>query len=145
MNLSGESVQPAMAFYKVTLPEVICVHDELDLEFGVLRLKVGGGTAGHNGLKSMVQQCGGNDFVRLRMGIAHPMRLPCRFRVGPKRRIDRLQFVGVHRAFAMKSQGTGFRDLRGEGLRVAEQKIPCVNAALAGFGSGQGHGFAGAT
>lgn len=72
MNLSGESVQPAMAFYKVGLPQVICVHDELDLEFGVVRIKVGGGTAGHNGLKSMVQHCGGNDFLRLRVGIGRP-------------------------------------------------------------------------
>jgi PTH1 family peptidyl-tRNA hydrolase len=72
MNLSGESVQPAMAFYKVPLAQVLCVHDELDLEFGVLRIKAGGGTAGHNGLKSMVQHCGGNDFLRLRVGIGRP-------------------------------------------------------------------------
>jgi PTH1 family peptidyl-tRNA hydrolase len=72
MNLSGESVQPAMAFYKVELPQVVCVHDELDLEFGVVRVKVGGGTAGHNGLKSMVQRCGGNGFLRVRVGIGRP-------------------------------------------------------------------------
>ncbi|MCA9536317.1 MAG: aminoacyl-tRNA hydrolase [Myxococcales bacterium] len=72
MNLSGESVQPAMAFYKVDLEHVLCVHDELDLEFGVVRLKVGGGTAGHNGLKSMVQRCGGNGFARVRVGIGRP-------------------------------------------------------------------------
>ena len=50
MNLSGESVQAAMRFFKVPLGQVVCVHDELDLEFGVVRIKVGGGTAGHNGL-----------------------------------------------------------------------------------------------
>ncbi len=72
MNLSGESVQPAMRFFKVPLEHVVCVHDELDLEFGVTRLKVGGGTAGHNGLKSMVSHCGGNGFVRLRVGIGRP-------------------------------------------------------------------------
>lgn len=72
MNLSGESVQPAMTFYKVDLPHVLCVHDELDLEFGVVRIKVGGGTAGHNGLKSMVQRCGGNGFLRCRVGIGRP-------------------------------------------------------------------------
>ncbi|MCA9576223.1 MAG: aminoacyl-tRNA hydrolase [Polyangiales bacterium] len=72
MNLSGESVQPAMTFYKVPLERVLCVHDELDLAFGVVRIKVGGGTAGHNGLKSMVQRCGGNGFVRVRVGIGRP-------------------------------------------------------------------------
>ena len=72
MNLSGESVQKAMAFYDVPVERVLVVHDELDLEFGDLRIKVGGGTAGHNGLRSMVQHCGGNDFNRLRFGIGRP-------------------------------------------------------------------------
>ncbi len=74
MNLSGEAVQAAMRFFKVPLDQVLCVHDELDLEFGVVRLKVGGGTAGHNGLRSMVEHCGGADFVRCRMGIGRPER-----------------------------------------------------------------------
>jgi len=74
MNLSGESVQAAMRFFKVPLGQVVCVHDELDLEFGVVRIKVGGGTAGHNGLRSMVEHCGGSDFVRCRMGIGRPQR-----------------------------------------------------------------------
>lgn len=72
MNLSGESVQAAMKFFKVGLSDVVVVHDELDLAFGDLRLKVGGGTAGHNGLKSMLQHCGGDGFVRLRVGIGRP-------------------------------------------------------------------------
>ncbi|KPK54300.1 MAG: hypothetical protein AMJ63_03660 [Myxococcales bacterium SG8_38_1] len=72
MNLSGESVQAAMRFFKVPLEQVVCVHDELDLEFGVVRLKIGGGTAGHNGLRSMVQHAGGPDFVRCRVGIGRP-------------------------------------------------------------------------
>ena len=74
MNLSGEAVQAAMRFFKVPLGRVLCVHDELDLDFGVVRLKVGGGTAGHNGLRSMVEHCGGPDFVRCRMGIGRPDR-----------------------------------------------------------------------
>lgn len=72
MNLSGESVQAAMKFFKVSLPEVIVIHDELDLPFGDNRIKVGGGTAGHNGLKSMLQHCGGDGFARLRIGIGRP-------------------------------------------------------------------------
>jgi len=74
MNLSGKAVQAAMQFFKVPLDRVLCVHDELDLEFGVVRLKVGGGTAGHNGLRSMVEHCGGADFVRCRVGIGRPDR-----------------------------------------------------------------------
>ena len=74
MNLSGESVQAAMRFFKVPTAQVVAVHDELDLEFGVVRMKAGGGTAGHNGLRSMVQHCGGPDFVRCRVGIGRPAR-----------------------------------------------------------------------
>ncbi|MGB9341567.1 MAG: aminoacyl-tRNA hydrolase [Polyangiales bacterium] len=74
MNLSGESVQAAMRFFKVPVDQVLCVHDELDLEFGVVRIKVGGGTAGHNGLRSMVEHCGGPGFVRCRVGIGRPNR-----------------------------------------------------------------------
>jgi PTH1 family peptidyl-tRNA hydrolase len=72
MNLSGESVQAAMKFFKVALADVVVIHDELDLAFGDNRIKVGGGTAGHNGLKSMLQHCGGDGFARLRMGIGRP-------------------------------------------------------------------------
>jgi PTH1 family peptidyl-tRNA hydrolase len=72
MNLSGESVQAAMKFFRVSLKEVVVIHDELDLAFGDDRIKVGGGTAGHNGLKSMLQHCGGDGFTRLRVGIGRP-------------------------------------------------------------------------
>ncbi len=72
MNLSGESVRPALAFYKLPLERLLVVHDELDLPFGVVRLKVGGGTAGHNGLKSLVRHLGGGDFTRVRVGIGRP-------------------------------------------------------------------------
>jgi PTH1 family peptidyl-tRNA hydrolase len=72
MNLSGESVRPAMDFFKVPLDRVLVVHDELDLRFGTCRLKVGGGAAGHNGLKSVTQHGGGNGYLRLRMGIDRP-------------------------------------------------------------------------
>lgn len=72
MNRSGESVQQAMHFYKVPLERLIVIHDELDLEFGDMRIKVDGGTAGHKGLKSIVNQCGGRGFTRLRIGIGRP-------------------------------------------------------------------------
>ena len=75
MNLSGESVQAAMAFFKLKVSNVIVVHDELDLDFGELRLKVGGGAGGHNGIKSITQHVGA-DFVRLRFGIGRPQGMP---------------------------------------------------------------------
>jgi PTH1 family peptidyl-tRNA hydrolase len=71
MNLSGQSVQPAAAFFKVPIQNVIVVHDEVDLPFAVLRLKVGGGHAGHNGIRSLVQAMG-PDFARLRVGVGRP-------------------------------------------------------------------------
>lgn len=72
MNLSGQSVQPAAAFYKVAPSEIVVVHDELDLPFGQVRLKAGGGDAGHNGLRSITQRLGTNGYTRVRVGIGRP-------------------------------------------------------------------------
>lgn len=72
MNLSGTSVQPAMAFYKIPLSQVIVVHDELDLPLGQVRLKLGGGAGGHNGLRSITASVGA-DFLRVRAGIGKPV------------------------------------------------------------------------
>ena len=72
MNLSGETVQPAAQFFGVEPEGVVVVHDELDLPLGRLKVKVGGGHAGHNGLRSMVAELGSRDFVRLRVGIGRP-------------------------------------------------------------------------
>ena len=71
MNLSGNSVVKAMQFYKLKPEQVIVFHDELDLAPGRLRMKLGGGHAGHNGLRSIMQHIGPN-FMRGRMGIGHP-------------------------------------------------------------------------
>lgn len=72
MNLSGKSVQAAAAFFKLTPKEVVVIHDELDLPFGRLKLKFGGGEAGHNGLRSISQLLGTKDYFRIRMGIGRP-------------------------------------------------------------------------
>jgi PTH1 family peptidyl-tRNA hydrolase len=69
MNLSGKSIMQALQFYKVPLANLIVVHDELDLPFGVARLKNGGGHGGHNGLRSIMENLGKGDFIRLRIGI----------------------------------------------------------------------------
>ncbi len=71
MNESGRSVGEAARFYKVELGQIIVFHDELDLAAGKLRVKVGGGNAGHNGLRSITAHLG-NDYRRVRLGIGHP-------------------------------------------------------------------------
>lgn len=71
MNLSGQSVIQAMQFYKTPLENVIVFHDELELDPGKLRVKQGGGHAGHNGLKH-IDQSVGKDYWRIRLGIGHP-------------------------------------------------------------------------
>jgi PTH1 family peptidyl-tRNA hydrolase len=72
MNLSGRSVQQTLHFFKLELGALVVVHDELDLPFGTLRIKQGGGTAGHRGLGSIAECCGGTGFCRLRVGIGRP-------------------------------------------------------------------------
>lgn len=72
MNLSGESVIPFANYFKVPKEHILIVHDELDLPFGTIAYKNGGGLAGHNGLKSIAGQFGDNNFRRLRMGIGRP-------------------------------------------------------------------------
>ena len=72
MNLSGESVQPLCQFFKITPQEILVLHDELDLPFGQIQFKKGGGLAGHNGLKSMAKCLGNQDFFRMRIGIGRP-------------------------------------------------------------------------
>lgn len=72
MNESGRSVQPALTFHKIAPTNLLVVHDELDLPFGQVRLKVGGGHAGHNGLRSIMAHVGTGDFIRLRVGIGRP-------------------------------------------------------------------------
>ncbi len=71
MNESGRAVGEAMRFYKLPLGDVIVIHDEIDLKAGVIRVKKGGGNAGHNGLKSISAHAG-NDYVRVRLGVDHP-------------------------------------------------------------------------
>ncbi len=72
MNESGESVQAAVSFYKLATQDITAFHDELDLVAGKVRVKCGGGAAGHNGLRSMDRMLGSNDYWRVRMGIGHP-------------------------------------------------------------------------
>ena len=72
MNESGRSVGPARGALKVPLERVLVVHDEIDLPFGEIRTKAGGGAAGHNGLKSLRDGLGSGDFPRVRVGVGRP-------------------------------------------------------------------------
>jgi PTH1 family peptidyl-tRNA hydrolase len=72
MNDAGRSVGPARGHYKVPLERVLVLHDEIDLPFGDVRSRVGGGLAGHNGLKSLKRDLGSPDFARVRIGVGRP-------------------------------------------------------------------------
>jgi len=74
MNESGTSIQAAAAFYKVAPEDVVVVHDDVDLEVGRLQARLGGGLAGHNGLRSIASRVGSQDFLRLRIGVGRPGR-----------------------------------------------------------------------
>jgi PTH1 family peptidyl-tRNA hydrolase len=72
MNVSGPPIAALRNFYKIPNERVIVVHDELDLQFGTVRLKLGGGDNGHNGLRSVTASLGGRDYYRIRIGIGRP-------------------------------------------------------------------------
>ena len=74
MNDSGASIQGAAAFFKLPVGQVLVVHDDVDLETGRLQARLGGGLAGHNGLRSIAQRLGSRDFLRLRVGVGRPGR-----------------------------------------------------------------------
>jgi PTH1 family peptidyl-tRNA hydrolase len=76
MNLSGFALARAAQFYAVDLENILVVHDEIDLDFGIVRLKQGGGHGGHNGLRSIMEQLGKGDFARLRMGVGRDPNKP---------------------------------------------------------------------
>lgn len=72
MNISGLSVAKLMSFYKILPSEVLVIHDEIDLEFGKIKLVSGSGDAGHNGVKDIIRALGTKDFYRLRFGVGRP-------------------------------------------------------------------------
>lgn len=86
MNRSGFAVAALARFYRIAPAEILVVHDELDLKPGDVRLKLGGGNAGHNGLRDIVAQLGTGEFWRLRLGIGHP-------REDPEARIEVVDYV----------------------------------------------------
>ncbi|WP_026688691.1 aminoacyl-tRNA hydrolase [Alteribacter aurantiacus] len=73
MNLSGEAVAPLMNFYKMTPEDLLVVYDDLDLAPGKIRLRQKGGAGGHNGIKSLIQHLGTDEFKRIRIGVGRPV------------------------------------------------------------------------
>lgn len=72
MNTSGGPVQRALRFYGLTLDDLVVVYDDIDLDAWVVRLKRGGGPGGHNGVRDIINRCGGRDFLRVRIGVGRP-------------------------------------------------------------------------
>ena len=72
MNLSGEAVRKVVDFYKTGIEDLVVIHDDLDLAFGSLRIKRWGGDGGHQGIRSIIDSLGGNNFLRLKVGIGRP-------------------------------------------------------------------------
>ncbi len=75
MNNSGMAVSLLLSYYKVNPEDIIVVHDELDLPLGKIQIRFGGGTAGHNGLESIIETLGTDKFLRIRMGVGKPMKV----------------------------------------------------------------------
>ena len=73
MNLSGEAVRRVMTFYKIPVSDVVVFHEDMDIEFGKIKAKTGGGAGGHNGIKS-IDACVGNGYKRVRIGTSHPQK-----------------------------------------------------------------------
>lgn len=72
MNLSGETLNPLLSYFKISVEDTIVIYDDLDLDPGVIRIRLGGSTGTHNGVKDLVRCLPSADFIRLRLGIGHP-------------------------------------------------------------------------
>jgi len=105
MNLSGRAVAQVLRFYKLDVADLLVIHDELDIPLGRMRLKMGGGLAGHNGLKSIAAETGSQDFARLRLGIGRP-----------EGKMDVASYV--------------LQDFRGEEREVVDKVLPASVAAV---------------
>ncbi len=118
MNLSGEAVQRATQFFKIELNEIVVVHDELDLDFGAVVFKQGGGLAGHNGLKSIAELMRSTEFLRLRIGIGKPVHGSVSNHV-----LSPFSEDGVDLAKILKYSATALEELVNKGYVVAAQNF----------------------
>ena len=138
MNLSGDCVQPAAAFLKVVPADIVVVHDELDIPWRDVRLKVGGGHAGHNGLRSIIQRLGTPDFARVRVGIGKP---PPGYR-GEGADWVLSRFDPVERSElpdVVKLAVDAIRRLAADGLQAAMKAVNTRKKGEQGTGNGNGN------
>ena len=119
MNLSGRSVASAAGFYDVDEGDIVVVHDELDLPFGRVKVKDGGGHGGHNGLRSIFQDAGIRDFLRVRVGIGRPLRGDATDHVLSPFRKDEQQELG----FLIDEAADAVETLLSEGFRASANEI----------------------
>jgi PTH1 family peptidyl-tRNA hydrolase len=121
MNLSGDAVGPAAGSLKARPEQVLVVHDDLDLPFGAVRGKVGGGAGGHNGLRSITSRLGSGDYLRIRIGIGRP---PAEFRG------DQADWV----LMAFSEPAAEVEDMLARALAMTEATIAKgIDAAIATF------------
>jgi len=124
MNLSGNAVRNLLAYFKVAPDNLIVIHDDLDLPFGTIRLKNGGGDAGHKGLKSITMSLGTADFMRIRMGIGKPAdRTPVEDYVLQKFHAD--EFVALQQIIQSASDAAA--DIVQSGMQQAMAKYHTKN------------------
>ncbi len=97
MNRSGGAIQKLLAYYKISLQDMLVIHDDIDLTFGRIKIKVKGGHGGHNGVRSIMDVCGNNEFIRVRVGIGRSERgdsvtdhVLGRFRQADEGRLDQI-------------------------------------------------------
>jgi PTH1 family peptidyl-tRNA hydrolase len=140
MNLSGEAVGEAMRFYKLTPADITVFHDELDLPAAKVRVKVGGGNGGHNGLKSIDAHCG-RDYRRVRLGIGHPgvKELVHGYVLGDFAKADLtwleplLDDIALNAGLLLKGDGSQFMNkLSGNAAPEAKKKAETEKPALSG-------------
>jgi PTH1 family peptidyl-tRNA hydrolase len=130
MNLSGESVSEAVRFYKLPVDRVVVFHDDLDLDLARIKIKQGGGNAGHNGLKSMQQLLGSPDFVRVRLGIGKPVagQDPAAFVLAPFPASERALVDPVLDALPNLLSSILDGDYAGVLNRLAQLRVPVLNS-----------------
>ena len=120
MNVSGPPVRDLASFYKIPAERIVVIHDELDIDFGRIRLKRGGGEGGHNGLRSITASLGTKDYYRVRVGIGRP---PGRMDAADfvLRDFDRQEVPEI--AVSVVEAGDAVELLVGEGLLAAQQRF----------------------
>lgn len=131
MNASGFAVAKLAGFYKVRPDNVWVVHDDLDLPLGKIKIKLSGGSAGHKGIESIIQQLGSDQFVRFRLGIGHPRRKPVEAFRPVHRRVKKFLGWQKDRKKVERHVLTSFRRREKKGARrLIKKAINALKLAL---------------